>query len=150
MASIITFATPPRLLKPVRYGFLASALLVSLYLTVLTLLSGWSYAQAQFLQFGYYIVGLSAGFGIQVGMYAYLKKAVSEMHGSSILGVTGATSTVSMLSCCTHYLINLLPLLGTAGLVTLLAQYQIEFFWVGIAFNLGGIIYIGNKITSLK
>jgi hypothetical protein len=30
----------------------------------------------------------------------------------------------------------------------MIAQYQVELFWVGLAFNLGGIIFIGSKIVS--
>ena len=53
-----------------------------------------------------------------------------------------------MISCCTHYLANLLPIVGAAGLVTLATQYQIELFWVGLAFNAAGIVYIGSKVAA--
>ena len=53
-----------------------------------------------------------------------------------------------MVSCCTHYLVNLLPILGATGLAALVAQYQVELFWVGIAFNAAGIVYIGTKTVS--
>jgi Cu+-exporting ATPase len=51
-----------------------------------------------------------------------------------------------MVSCCAHYLTNILPVIGAAGLVTLVADYQVELFWLGLAFNVGGIIYISNRI----
>ena len=70
--------------------------------------------------------------------------------GGRMLGVTGATSATAMLSCCTHYLVNLLPIIGAAGVVTFVAQYQTELFWVGILFNLLGIAYISNKIIQFK
>ena len=38
--------------------------------------------------------------------------------------------------------------LGATGLVTFAAQYQVEFFWVGLAFNAAGIAYIGNKLWT--
>jgi Cu+-exporting ATPase len=53
-----------------------------------------------------------------------------------------------MVSCCAHYLANLLPVLGTAGLVSLVGQYQVELFWVGIAFNAAGIAYVGSKLVA--
>jgi len=53
-----------------------------------------------------------------------------------------------MLACCTHYIANILPVIGAAGAVTLVAQYQVELFWVGLAFNLAGIIFIGSRIVS--
>ena len=53
-----------------------------------------------------------------------------------------------MISCCTHYLANALPVLGATGLVALVAQYQLELFWLGLAFNLAGVLYIGSKVVQ--
>ena len=139
------------ILKPVSFGILASGLLLGVYFAVLTLVSGWSYVQNQFSDFWYFIISLAIGFGIQIGLYTYLRSLIKGMHGEGkILGVTGATSTAAMVSCCTHYLANLLPILGTAGIVTFAAQYQVELFWVGLLFNLGGILYIANKIIKFS
>ena len=137
--------------KPILLGILASILLLGIYFAVLTLVSGWGFAQNQFLQFWYFIVGLALGFGIQIGLYNYLKGQIHGSHGEGkVLGVTGTTSTAAMISCCTHYLVNLLPVLGVAGVVTFVAAYQVELFWVGILFNLGGIFYIANRIMKFK
>jgi threonine/homoserine efflux transporter RhtA len=38
---------------------------------------------------------------------------------------------------------------GALTLVTLASRYQVEFFWVGLAFNAGGIIFIGNKLLKV-
>ena len=35
--------------------------------------------------------------------------------------------------------------LGIAGFLTLVAQYQIELFWLGLLFNAAGILYIAPK-----
>jgi len=137
--------------KPIVYGILASIALLGVYFVVLSLVSGFAFAQSQFLQFWYFIVGLAVGFGIQIGLFVYLKHLVRGGHGAGkVLGVTGATSTVAMISCCTHYLTNLLPILGVAGVVTFVAQYQTELFWVGIFFNLGGIAYMMQKIFAFS
>ena len=45
---------------------------------------------------------------------------------------------------------NLLPILGVAGVVTFVAQYQTQLFWVGIAFNLAGIVYMVNRVIRFK
>ena len=137
--------------KPILLGILASILLLGIYFAVLTLVSGWGFAQNQFLQFWYFIVGLALGFGIQIGLYNYLKSQIHGSHGEGkVLGVTGTTSTAAMISCCAHYLVNLLPILGVAGVVTFVTAYQVELFWVGILFNLGGIFYIANRIMKFK
>ena len=62
------------------------------------------------------------------------------------MAASGATSTTAMISCCAHYLANVAPVLGATGLVTFAAQYQVEFFWVGLAFNVAGIAFIGTKL----
>jgi len=137
--------------KSILYGILASGLLLGVYFAILTLVSGRGFAQTQFSQFWYFIVSLALGFGIQIGLYTYLRTLIKGMRGEGkVLGVTGTTSTAAMISCCTHYLANLLPVLGTVGIVTFVAQYQTELFWVGILFNLGGIFYIANKVIKFK
>ena len=90
--------------KSILYGSLACGLLLGVYFAVLTLVSGWDFAQDQFSQFWYFIVSLAAGFGVQIGLYAYLRNLIKGMHGGGkVLGVTGTTSSAAMISCCTHY-----------------------------------------------
>lgn len=140
-----------KITKPIIYGLMAALFLLGIYFLALTLVSGWSFAKEQFFVFWYFIVSLAIGFGIQVGLYAYLVNAVKSSHGNSgILGVTGATSTVAMISCCAHYLVNLLTVLGIVGIVSFVAQYQVELFWVGIFFNLVGILYMASKILKFS
>lgn len=139
------------LIKSIFYGLIAGSILLALYFSILTLISGWLFAQEQFGDFWYYIVSLAAGFGVQIGLYVYLKNAVHEARGSGkVLAVSGTTSTAAMISCCAHYLVNILPVLGVAGILTVIAQYQIQLFWVGLAFNLGGIIYMADKLIKFN
>lgn len=140
-----------RAVKPILYGVLASVILLGVYFAVLSLVSGWNFAESQFRSSWYFIVSLAVGFGIQVGLYSHLKNLIKGGRESGkVLGVTGTTSTVAMISCCTHYLANLLPILGTAGIVTFVTAYQVQLFWVGLLFNLGGIAYVANKIIKFK
>ena len=127
-------------------GILAALILLVLYILILSFVSGWSFALIQFKTYWYFILGLVAGFGIQVGLYTYLKEKISASGGAGVIAVSGTTSAVAMVSCCSHYLVNILPILGVTGLVTLMSQYQIQIFWVGILANLFGISYIGRKV----
>ena len=137
--------------KSTLYGTLASAILLGVYFAVLTLVSGWSYALVQFETYWYFIVSLVVGFGIQIALYQYLKTMVHSGQGmGKVVGVSGTTSTAAMISCCTHYLVNLVPILGITGLATFVAQYQIKIFWIGLAFNIFGIAFISNKIIKFK
>ena len=137
--------------KSVLYGTLASAVLLGVYFAVLTLVSGWSFAQSQFADFWYFIISLVIGFGIQIALYQYIKGLVHEGLGmGKVVGVSGTTSTAAMISCCAHYLVNLVPILGITGLATFVSQYQIKIFWIGLAFNVFGIAFISNKIIKFK
>src|SRR5574338_217123 len=130
-------------------GLGASLALLAVYFGLLTWVSGWPFTVEQFGSFWPYIVALAVGFGIQIALYLYLRQVVrgSPSHGK-VVAASGATSTAAMVSCCTHYLANLLPIVGAAGLVTLAAQYQVELFWLGLAFNAAGIAYIGTKVAA--
>jgi len=50
---------------PMFYGTLASVILLGVYFAVLSMVSGWGFAQSQFASFWYFIVSLAVGFGIQ-------------------------------------------------------------------------------------
>ena len=135
--------------RPAMFGMLAFGLLIAVYFGSLTLISGWEFALGEFTEFGYYIVPLAAGFGLQVALYTRLRQLLHQPgQGRTVMAASGATSTAAMLSCCSHYLVNILPVLGVTGLVAFATQYQIEFFWVGLAFNVGGMLFIGNKLLK--
>ena len=142
---------PDNIVKPVSFGIFASLVLLGIYFGTITLISGWSFAKDQFSDFWYFVVSLAVGFGIQIGLYMYLRDLIKgRQGGGKVLGVTGATSTMSMVSCCAHYLANLLPVLAISGMVTLATQYQIQLFWAGLIFNFGGIAYMINKVIKIK
>lgn len=139
--------------KPILYGTVASALLLVVYFATLSLVSGWGFAKDQFTSFWYFIVSLAIGFGIQISLYSYLKQLVKNRGvavGDKTVAVTGTTSTLVMISCCVHYLANIAPILGIAGVLSIVAQYQVKIFWVGLLFNAFGIAFIGNKIIKFK
>ena len=132
-----------------RAGLLSLAALLGVYFGLLTLVSGWTFALEQFGTYWHYIVALAAGFGVQVALFVFLRRLVSGSNASKkVMAVSGTASTAAMVSCCTHYLANLLPIIGTAGLVTLASQYQVELFWVGLVFNAAGIAYIGTQVAA--
>jgi P-type Cu+ transporter len=115
--------------KSALMGVIGAFSLLGIYFLILTLVSGWTFALSQFLDFWYFVVSLAAGFGIQIGLYSYLRNAVRSMDRSGkVVVVSGTTSAAAMISCCAHYLTNILPVVGAAGLVALGAQYQIELF----------------------
>jgi len=139
------------LTKSVQLGIVAFMLMLAIYFGVVSLISGMNFALEQFTKFWYFIVALALGFGIQIGLYTYLKNLVGQ-HGASgkVVVVSGTTSTAAMVSCCAHYLTNILPIVGVTGFLTIVAQYQIELFWLGLAFNAAGILYIVPKVVKAR
>lgn len=137
--------------KSVLCGIFASSILLGVYFVVLTLVSGWNFTLSQFADYWYFVVSLAVGFGIQIALYQYIKNLVHSGQGmGKVFGVSGTTSTAAMISCCAHYLVNLVPILGVTGLATFAAQYQVKLFWVGIFFNVVGVVYMLNRIYKIK
>lgn len=133
---------------PLTWGAMAFTAMMALYFGILTLVSGWSFALGQFSQYWYYTSLLAAGFAVQVGLFVRLRELVAGGSGTgTVMATSGTTSAAAMVSCCTHYLVNLVPILGAASLVNFVSQYQVQFFWIGLAFNAAGIAYIGKRLA---
>jgi copper chaperone CopZ len=111
--------------RPILFGLLGTVGLLILYLAE----DAW-------------IVGpILAGFGVQVGLYTYLKTVIqAAARGTGALaGAGGGTSTVAMVACCAHHVTDVLPLVGLSAAATFLAEYRIPFMLVGLGTNLIGI-----------
>lgn len=125
------------------------AALLIFYFVVLTLVSGWDFALVQFFKNWYWIIGLSFGFGVQIAIFTYLKALKSQLSGK-IVAASGTTSGIAMISCCSHYLVNILPIIGISGLVAIIGQYQTELFLLGLISNLAGIGYLTKKLIKFS
>ena len=129
-------------------GLAGTVALFILYFGVVSVISGWSFAKNQFSQNWYWLTALSLGFGIQIGLFTYLR----ALHRTQVAGrgvvISGATSGVAMLACCAHYLVNIIPIIGIAGVATVVGQYQTEIFILGLTANLTGISYLLKKLKE--
>ena len=135
--------------KSILMGMIGALGLLAIYFSILTLVSGWDFALSQFFEFWPFVISLALGFGIQIGLYSYLNNAIHQHCVSGkVLAVSGTTSTTGMISCCAHYLTNILPAVGAAGIISLVGQYQIQLFWFGLASNTAGILYIGSRVAQ--
>lgn len=134
--------------RSVIWGLIATSLLSGLYFGVLTLISGWEFAVSQFQLYKFFILTLAFGFGVQVGLFSYIRQMSKRVSGG-VLAMSGTTSTGAMLACCAHYLVNLIPILGVTGLVALVAQYQVKLFWLGILSQLAGITYLTLSLRAI-
>lgn len=133
-------------------GLLASLSLVIFYFVVMLLFTGSpSIAISQIRNLWPWFTILVVGFGIQFGLYHYLRHLIMADSTSNI--VTAANtgiSSVSMVACCAHHLTDVLPLFGLAWLSVFLARYQVWFIGIGIVSNFLGIIYLLRQINKHK
>lgn len=127
--------------RAVFHGFLASLALVSLYFVIMRVGSGsWDYTTSELIRLRFWIVPLITGFGIQVGLFSYLKNCAKMTKlGNGTVATGTATSSVAMLVCCAHHLTDILPFLGLSALSLVLVRYQVWFLALGVLSNLVGI-----------
>ncbi len=128
--------------RPLIRGSVASLGLISLYFVILMWANSFKHATDQFLEMWYWILILSMGFGIQVGLYTHIKGKLHKkmMESKAELAATGGISTASMAACCAHHIVDILPLLGVSAAATFLLKYQLSFILVGVLSNILGII----------
>lgn len=120
----------------VLYGLLAGLGLIGFYLTVVSIFQGFGFALANLRSLWYLIFPLAGGFGTQIGLFFSIKHT-AQINGT--VASTGAISGGSMLACCSHFLLNIIPIAGFSGLAIFLVKYQAGFLGIGILSNVLGI-----------
>lgn len=133
--------------KYVLIGISASGALFTFYLLVASLLGGISFALDNFVKLWYWMVPLIIGFGIQIGLFFYVK---NEMHRKATAQAAASTgiSTTSMIACCAHHIADIAPFLGITALGLFLTKYQSTFLLAGILSNILGITYMTTMINT--
>jgi hypothetical protein len=134
------------------FGLLGSAGLLILYLGLVSLAQGWEHAASLLAEDAWIVGPILAGFGLQVGLYAYLKTVIhaAARGAGALTGAGGGTSTAAMVACCAHHVVDVLPLVGLSAAATFLAEYRIPFMLFGLATNLVGIGVIGAFIVRRR
>ena len=126
--------------KPILYGIMAILIVVSINFFVLYALDFPLMATTLIKQYWYLLILLIGGFGLQVGLFTYFHSLNAVSCSTTF--TSGGISGVSMILCCSHYLLNILPFLGAfIGVSSLftLARYTPYFLWLGIISNAVGI-----------
>lgn len=109
-----------------------------------------NFPQMAFIQIKKYIwllVPLILGFGVQIGLFTYLKYKSAVCSITSMAG--GGISGISMILCCSHYLVNILPFISIS-FATFLTKYTFYILLFGVASNVIGILFMLNKIKNVK
>jgi hypothetical protein len=131
----------------VLYGLLAGLGLLLFYLSVVSIFQGIEFAFLNLRILWYLIFPLAIGFGIQIGLYFSIK------HTAELTGTVAATGTISggsMIACCSHFLLQIIPLAGISVFATFLAKYQPWFLVIGIISNLIGIFIMLKHKRKMK
>ena len=133
--------------KIIRNVILAVLIVAALNLTVLFLTGFPSMAIFQIKKYLLLLILLIGGFGIQIGLYTYLKHL--NIFCSATTMASGGVSSISMILCCSHYILNFLPFISLSA-VTFLTKYTLQILLFGVLSNAIGIAIMANKIIKIK
>ena len=116
-------------------------MLIIVYLGIITLAQDWTHALEQTAELWYWVLALAGGFGIQAGLFSFIRQSIRERRAATTgsVAASGGISAGSMAACCAHHLADVLPLLGLSGLAIFLVRYQLFFITVGVLSNIVGI-----------
>jgi len=129
------------------YGIIAGIGLLIFYLSVVSIFQGIGFAFLNLRSLWYLIFPLAIGFGTQIGLYFSIK------HTAMLTGTVASTGTISagsMLACCSHFLLNMIPIIGFSGVALFLTKYQAWFLGFGILSNFVGITIMLNHKNKMK
>ena len=127
-------------IKSIIYGTFAVIVVLLLNLFVLSLLGFPAMAMGVIKKYWILIALLLGGFGFQIGLFIYFRHLNAITCSTTV--VSGGTSAISMILCCSHYLLNILPFLGAIigiSALTALSSYTLYFLLLGIFSNILGI-----------
>ncbi len=134
-------------LRIIRNAVIAILVVVAVNFLVLASLNFPLMAIFQLKRYIWLLIPLVLGFGIQIGLYTYLKHINAVCTITSMAG--GGVSGISMILCCSHYLVNFLPFISLST-ANLLSQYTLQILIFGVVSNLFGIGFMLNKIRKVR
>ena len=137
--------------RSVAVGLVGSAVLIGIYLGIISLAQGAEHALAQLAADAPFVGLIAAGFGTQIALFAELRTV--DRHHRAAAAVTAAgtgTSTAAMLACCAHHLVDLLPLVGMSAAAVFLNAYKTPLFLIGIGMNVMGIVIIARQLRRAR
>lgn len=126
--------------KPMAVGLLGMLALSAVYLGIVSLAETPRHALDLFWQDRLLVIPILLTFGVQVGLYAFVRAGShlpAGAAGASAAG--GGLSTVAMVACCAHHVTDLLPIVGVGLAATLLTAWKTPLMAFGLAANLAGI-----------
>lgn len=135
---------------PVAAGLLAASALVGIYLGLVTLAQGASHALDLIWGDRYFVAAIASGFGLQAGLFVYLRRLISRHARGGAVAVTATgtgTSSIAMIACCAHHVTDALPVFGLSGAAIFLNDYRLPVMAAGLAINVFGVLFMLRLIV---
>jgi hypothetical protein len=132
------------------WGGAAALALLLVYVATLALANSLEHAVSEMGRLWFWMLPLVLGFALQVGLFAYGRRAArigGDLRAGGVVASSGA-SALSMVACCAHHLTDVLPLVGLAGAALLLSDYQHLFLLVGVLSNAVGLLYVMGMLAK--
>ncbi|MBI2907383.1 MAG: hypothetical protein HYX92_07000 [Chloroflexi bacterium] len=150
MMAVSCVGSGPSVKRHVAIGVGAAALLLLVYVGIVSAAQGLDHALDQAASLWYWMLLLAAGLGAQVGLFSFIRQGLRERRAAEAANVaaSGGVSAGSMVACCAHHLSDVLPILGLSGVAGFLASYQVFFLIVGILSNAIGITMMLETIQK--
>ncbi len=132
--------------RAILMGLLAAAGLLAFYaVVVLAGSKSLQHLQSLIAEDGWFVAAITAGFGIQMGLFAYLRasmKAAGEGIPFAMAATGTGGSTVAMVACCAHHLADILPLAGMTAASLFLSEYKRPLMTFGLVATGIGILWM--------
>lgn len=139
---------PKEITRSIKRGALASFGMSLVYgILILVTMPNFKEAWTITTEVWYLLIAIVISFGVQFGLWFYLRDIHRQPSGA-LPAVNGTTSSVSMLACCAHHLVDLLPLWGLSGAALFLGQYQRPLLVISLAINFLSIAYLLYVLTK--
>ena len=125
--------------KPILFGSFGSLGLVAFYFVILSIAELFQHAVTELESMWYWIVLLATGFGVQLGLFVFLRESRKTVGSTAEVATSGGISAGAMVACCAHHLADFAPVLGLSAAALFLTRFRLPFILLGVFSNLIGI-----------
>lgn len=139
---------------------LLSLIPIIVFSTLMLLFNSVETYLSELQRIGIWILLINVAYALQVNLFIYAKKFQLRVMNSKVVNANMATSTGSMVLCCLHHFVEVIPFLGITAFSVYLVKYQEYLLAMALISNFVGIylmlksikkfeIYSDNTILSL-
>lgn len=141
-----------RVALSIALGVFGALALVGLYLGIVTWAQGPDHALELLWDDRVFVGLISAGFGIQIGLFTYMRLMQRALARESVAftGAGTATSSITMVACCAHHFADVVPVVGLSGLAVFLVEFRTPLMLVGLATNALGIAVMLRELRRIE